>query len=521
MKGSRWLGLVLVTLFGAAAACSSGGAGKTAQPPRSPQNPPDTRAAIPRPKPPVPESKFPPPQQSEEEERRGANPPSEPAKLAVDPSVFLDGAPFPERLVYDPKFPEASRTLYVSAEPGPEGDGSASRPWRDLQASFCRLGPGDRLVLLAGIYEGSFSIGETCRDGTAQSPIQVWAHHSFLKPSGGRDVLTLERAHWQFWELQIALLDSRAAGFVVRGAGAHDAALDQSHIYEGQGPAVRIEAGSARVTLSNCHIHQSGGVRVEKGAREVRILSNHIHHNFATAVTVSGEKVEIAGNRLHNDKGRGLVLGGCSGVRVSSNKFSNYRPVRESEGEAAVIGPGCSDVVFEKNTFIEASVGLRVDGGEKILVLRNFLENRLTPESTGLLIDGGRDVLLVNNLLDHYAEAIRVAGRPPGTDRISIANNLVLEPALAFSLDSRESAQVFEANVFSSAGGSARARIGADTMDLGKALRGMPGSRLLRKIEILDHDLARITGFVPVDAGRPIPGVTFRGAAPDIGVAEK
>jgi hypothetical protein len=177
--------------------------------------------------------------------------------------------------------------------------------------------------------------------------------------------------------------------------------------------------------------------------------------------------------------------------------------------------------VFEKNSFIEASVGLRVVGGEKVRILRNFLENRLTAESTGLTVEGGRDVLLANNVLDHYAEAIRIAGRPPGTERISVANNLVLEPALAFSLDSRESAPVFEANIFSSAGGSARARIGADTMDLDRALRGMPGSRLLRKIEILDHDLARITGFVPVDAGRPIPGVTFRGAAPDIGVAEK
>jgi hypothetical protein len=516
----RWAAVFAVV---AAASCS-GGAPKPEEPPKAPpQNPPDTRAAIPRPKPPVPESKFPPPQQSEEEERRRANPPSEPAKLAVDPSVFLDGQPFPEKHLYDPKVPDARRTFYVTAEAGPEGDGSAARPWRSLQPSLCRLQPGDRLVLLAGIYDGSFSVGGSCRDGTAEAPIQVWAHHSFLKPVGDAPVLTVEKAHWQFWEMQIALLSSHAPGFVTSGSGAHDLALDQSHLFEGRGSAVVVGPGSERVTLSNCHIHQSAGVRVEAGARNITIISNHIHHNFGTSLTVSGENVEIIGNRFHNDHGHALDLLRCRGVSLLHNKISNYRPDGEGfAGDAVVAGAGCVGIRLEQNTVIEATVGLRVAGAEEVVLLRNFFENRLSDDATAVVVEAGRDVRLYNNVIDHYAQAFALPGRPPALTGLSIANNLVLEPSrAAFVWSSPEAAAYFDDNVFSRSTGALRARIAGEEMDLSAALKRMPRSRRLSTAAIVERDLARISGFSPVDAGRALEGISFKGSAPDIGLAEK
>src|SRR6185295_2054093 len=290
-----------------------------------------------------------------EAEDRESNRPNEPDLLHTESAVFLNGEPFPEKRVYDPNFPEAVRVRYVSPGAGSSivEDGSLERPWRDLQRALCGLEPGDRLVLAAEVYTGSFRVGEGCRSGTAGKPIQVFGRHAFLKAGGPGAVLTVERAHWQFWEMQIALLDSESAGFVTSGPEAHDIALDQSHIYEGKGPAVRLAAGTAAITLSNCHIHQSTGVRIEAGTRGVTLVSNHIHHNRAAAVTVGGGEgeppadVTLDGNRLHNNRGPGLDLVRCAGVSAARNRLSNYRPGEDGEnggGEAIVVRSGCRRV---------------------------------------------------------------------------------------------------------------------------------------------------------------------------------
>ena len=262
----------------------------TPTPSRDSDNPEDVRARMPlRPTPFQHETKFPPPQQSAEEEERKSNRPAEPDLLHGEPAVLLNGQPFPARNPYDPKFPEARRMRYVSADAKSSGDGTSEHPWNDLQDALCRLEPGDRLLIASGIYAGSFRIAGKCRSGTAEAPIQVFARHAFLKAAeGGGDVLTIERAHWQLWEVQLALLDSDAAGLVTAGPEAHDIAVDQSHIYEGEGPAVVVRAGSDRITISNCHIHQSKGVRIETGTSRVTLRNNHIHHNRAASVTVGG-----------------------------------------------------------------------------------------------------------------------------------------------------------------------------------------------------------------------------------------
>src|SRR5262249_8230228 len=217
---------------------------------------------------------------------------------------------------------------YVSADATSAGDGSAEHPWSNLQDALCRLEPGDRLLIASGIYAGSFRIGTGCQSGTAEAPIQVFARHAFLKAApGGGDVLTIERAHLQLWAGQLDLLDADVAGLVISGADAHDTEVAQSHIYEGEGPAVVVKAGSDRVTISNCHIHQSKGVRIESGARHVTLRNDHIHHNRAASVTIGGgnaaapaSDIVLEGDRIHNDHGPGLDLGRCGRVTVSGGR---------------------------------------------------------------------------------------------------------------------------------------------------------------------------------------------------------
>ena len=506
--------------------------------PRASENPPDVPARQPfRPTPPQPESKFPPPQQSRAEEERESNQPGEPDLLHGEPGVFLDGEPFPPRQAYQPKFPEARRLRYVAADASAPGDGTFEHPWKDLQDALCRLEPGDRLLLSAGIYSGSFRISGACRDGTAEAPIQVYSRHAFLKAAGPGDVLTVERAHWQFWEVQIALLDSPSAGFVTGGPRAHHIAIDQSHIYEGKGPAVRLAAGSEDVVLSNCHIHQSMGVRIERGAARITLVNNHIHHNRSASVTVGApapeaslqpaaavRDVSIVGNRIHNDRGAALQLSQCEDVKISRNRFSNYRPDEGRGGIAVVISEGCRDIRVESNSILEATVGLGVGSAasarraapSRILIERNYLENRLTSDSTALHIESGRDVRFSNNVVDHYAQAFRVEN---GVEAVVVANNLVLAPQAGFFLPAAGIA-LFDFNVFGALA-LPEARIGGAVVGAESWRTRMPHSHLLPGLDLKDRDLGRIVGFATVDVGKPLDGVAFKGAAPDIGVAER
>ena len=49
----------------------------------------------------------------------------------------------------------------------------------------------------------------------------------------------------------------------------------------------------------------------------------------------------------------------------------------------------------------------------------------------------------------------------------------------------------------------------------------MPHTRILASVEISGGDLGKLVGFSPVDQGKAMPGLTYKGAAPDIGVAER
>ena len=544
MKSLRRLGgLALAALLAACTTRPASGPAAapaprpTATPGRASDNPEDVRARMPlRPTPFQPESKFPPPQQSAEEEERKSNRPGEPDLLHGEPAILLDGEPFPERKPYDPKFPEARRMRYVAADAAGTGDGSAEHPWKDLQDALCRLEAGDRLVVASGIYAGSFRVAGTCRSGTAEAPIQIFARHAFLKAAeGGGDVLTIERAHWQLWEVQIALLDSESAGFVTLGSGAHDIAVDQSHIYEGQGPAVSLRAGSSGITLSNCHIHQSTGVRIEAGVSRVTLLNNHIHHNRAASVTVGGggagapaREISIVGNRIHNDHGPALDLSRCDGVSVSRNRFSNYRPDPEegATGEAIVVRSDCRDVTVDHNTVLEASLAVRIgaasdpgNASERISFYRNYFQNQLTAESTAVSIERARQVRFANNVIDRYAEPFRIAAS--GAEAISIANNLILRPTIAFRLPSPKAAAFFDYNVFG-AEPSLPADIGAGpVVAAGWMTTHMPHSRVIAGAGMADGDLGKIVGFSPADAGKALEGISFEGSAPDIGVAER
>ncbi len=454
---------------------------------------------------------------------------SEAEKLRVDPTISLEGKPFPEIEESPARFAEPRRVFYVSADAKVEGDGSETRPWKELQAALCRLEPGDRLVLLPGLYSGAVRIGESCKPGRADAPIQVFGEEAFFHAAEGAFALTVSRPFWHFYHMQMVLDRPGAKGFAVLGEDAHDIVFDRGHVYEGAGVAILLGSGSARVSISNSHVHQSGGIRIEAGARDVELHHNKIHHNLDAALRIVpgnagkiAQNLTFARNKFHNDTGPALDLSRCRGVRVEGNKIYNYRPGPGSRGEAVVLGPGAEDIVITGSYFAEATVGVRVNGAAKILLLRNYFENMLSERSTALEIAAGRGIDVFGNTIDRYAVGIRVEGRPPGVEGVRFANNIVLDTsALAFDLEDSAAAAYFGHNAFGGPTGTVRGRVGAKTFDIGGGDEAGPGSRAAAAVRLSGRDLANVEGLAVRDAGKVFDGVTFSGPAPDIGVAER
>jgi parallel beta helix pectate lyase-like protein len=458
-------------------------------------------------------------------------------RLRADPLILLDGAHFPDLVEMKTRFGPALRTFYASADVPAEGDGSETKPWKDVQKALCRLKPGDRLVLEPGVYPGRFVIGEGCADGSAGAPIQVFGQEAFLH--GGSEkapLITMTRAHWQLWDLELVLGENASAGVLVTGPSAHDVLLDDLHAYEGPGSAIRIEGGSSRVTVANGHIHQTAGIVVTGPARDVTITRNKIHHNFGTSVTLKGaprasiENVTVSLNKLHNDKGRALDLSGVRGVRANMNKIYNYRPAGSSPGEAIRVGPDARDVIIENSFVAEATVGVRIGEAGKpppmnVVVRRNYLENRLTHDSVAFDIAAGHGVGVFNNTIDRYAEAFRGPTVSGAGERLAIANNLILDPSsVALRFPRAEALSVLDYNVFSRPDGKVRAQIGEILADLEahRAAGRMAHSRVEKHVELTDRDLAKLVPASPfADTGKAFGAITFKGRAPDIGVAEK
>jgi len=249
------------------------------------------------------------------------------------------------------------------------------------------------------------------------------------------------------------------------------------------------------------------------------VIGSHIHHNKGDSLRVAGSEVEIVGSRFHNDRGRGLVLEGCRGVRVRDSRFSNYRPGEGRRGEAVVMD-GCSDVLFEGNAVLEATEGVAVRGGERIDIFRNLFENRLTEEAVAFRVGGGRQVRFANNVVERYACLVRSEGSSRETE-VLVANSLFLEPGgLALEVSDPSSVR-FTHDVFGAGAGPVRGRLGAATLDLSALVGRMEVCRIVPDAALEGRDLGRIKGFSPVDAGLRLPGLAFRGEAPDVGLAER
>jgi hypothetical protein len=479
--------------------------------------------------------------------RTAAGPSEGPPPPRIAQAVLLNGRPFPERPAFPREPPPPSRTFYVSAKAGSEGDGSRERPWKDLAAALRALSPGDRLRVAGGDYRGPIRVDEGCRAGTLEAPIQVIFENASFKESEGLPVWTVARPHWRFEGFAADLGEEPGPGFAAQGAEARGIVLDAALISGGAGAAVRIGAGAASVTIANSTFQPGGrgpspagalAIAVESGSKSVRLVGNLVLDRpsggvrIGPAAGLAEASDDISGvNTISGSRAPAILVTGGSGIRISANTVVSNREGLEGRG---IVVQGGSAVRIERNHVVDASVGVQVGWEEPrgtghsrptdVLVSRNYLERRAAAETAGVDIEAGHDVRVANNVLDDVSDAFLLFGAPPMTEGVVIANNLVLGvTGLAFRADSLRCAALFDGNVFSPRGPTISVEIGGKSLDLGRFLAGgaMPRSRLLPGVRIVHQDLGRIEGVRTRDAGLLVEGVLFDGTAPDLGVAER
>ena len=462
-------------------------------------------------------------------------------------AVLLNGKPFPPVTRFTARVPEPVRVVFVSASVVEKnGDGTSQHPWNDLQAALAALSPGDRLRVLPGVYTGAFAIDERCKDGSAQRPIQVFFDgKASLAPRGDGAALTIRKAHWHLSGLFVELGQTPNVGVSLEGLGAHEVTLDGARISSGAGPSIRIGAETARITVANSRIAKSRleqaspdavGIVVEAGAQDVLITNNQLHENPGGSLRVRAPAgggrpaggLRVLANAIHDDATAAIDVAAGVSVRISKNT------IFDAPGSTGTVGIALGRVekatvdwnsVFDCETAV--SVG-RASPGEPPLqaadvsIDHNDLEQSL-PEGTAVRVESANGVRLAHNVVDGPADAFLILGAPPRTRGVTVANNLVLRVSgLAFALDDRKSAELFDYNLFSPAGASVDARLGDRRLPLTKLLKegAMPHTKVVSDVRILNHDLARIAGAQTVGEGTPLKGFAYKGA-PDIGVEER
>jgi hypothetical protein len=236
-------------------------------------------------------------------------------------------------------------------------------------------------------------------------------------------------------------------------------------------------------------------------------------------------------NKVHDDHGSAIDVSAVRGARIATNKIYNYRPGGQYAGAAISVGGDVFKVAVEENHIAEATIGIQVGVGtdnddqriQHVFIHRNYMENRLTTDSTGIVAEAGRGIHIFNNIVDHYGTGLRLRGGRNQRAGTAVANNVFLEPTLAFDAVQIADMRVFDHNIFSVSTGIAAGQVGSEKKELAGLIADgtMPNTKLVKGADLVNRDLANIAGLTLVDAGSVQEAVSQKGSAPDIGVAEK
>ena len=386
-----------------------------------------------------------------------------------------------------------------------------------------------------GTYEGF----ELSRSTTAGRPITVAALSAgtvTLTPAGGGSTIELT---------EVAAVN--LINLVVEGPdGAERSAIRLDHstdvtiegcTVEGARGGVGIEVRySANVTIrGNDILHNAIGVRLfgegdPASVRDVLIEDNRIHDNDSMVIDdsapdndygangivwhkVTGSTMAVAnqvwGNRAsshdYGTDGGAFEIWGSSNIEIVDNVAWDNDNVMETGSD----GPQCENISFRRNVAYAVNFGV------------------------GLILRCARDSLIANNVFDGLRSyAFELSDRSSGTsfarsiDGLRIVDNIVTGSLVYSIRNDLPSSVVLDYNLLPRGRTVARFPRGVSSgtiLDFRRAT-GQEQHSIVgdpRFVDPASHDYRIRPGSPAIDRGSPaIPGASFLGAAPDIGVYE-
>jgi hypothetical protein len=263
--------------------------------PTASPTPKPTPTPVPTPMPtPVPVAATPPP------------PAATPAPQAPAPATPAPQPPPPA--AGGPMVP-GGRVLYLSPNGSDSGSGSASSPWRSLEAASSKLKPGDTLYLRGGTYGGEQMYWTTA--GTAAKPIWVKAFPGeavTFDGNGTRQFIWFrDGASYVFLDgFRVTDYAPSGTGVIIFTDGAHDIVLNaltmsghyapdnNDHLVYPAAPNVR------NITVRNSVLDGAEGGCVHlyhsPGPQAVKVHNNQIRNCTWGVIADSGSTVDVYNN---------------------------------------------------------------------------------------------------------------------------------------------------------------------------------------------------------------------------------
>jgi hypothetical protein len=158
-----------------------------------------------------------------------------------------------------------------------------------------------------------------------------------------------------------------------------------------------------------------------------------------------------------------------------------------------------------------------------ILVERNFIQNPLTPGRFGIHIDQATGVRLYHNAVYRTRKALHILDLPPKTAGLRVLNNLFLEASeLGFRASAMSVFERFDFNGFGLGGTGVQCELGETKQSVASLIEEgqITNSLAVGTAGFDSGDLAIPNGIQVVDKGTPIPGFSYEGTAPDLGIFE-
>jgi len=305
--------------------------------------------------------------------------------------------PFDVGVTYD-------RTLHVSPNGSPGGDGSAEAPLDSIRTAVRLARPGTRILVQSGTYSGSTTL--TGLRGEPGRPIAIVAAGEVVLDAAGASIVLAGS------DLRYVVIE----GFTLRGAAVHGINIDDGGSYDtptehlvlrgltiagagsgGNNDCIKL-SGVDRFFVLDSEVWgcNRGEIIDMVGCHEGFIAGNYFHEPVASGVQAKGGSADILihANVFADIPGRAVNAGGSTGLEFFRPLEAPYEAARirvlgnvfvrnGATSGASMAYVGCDGCVFAHNTVVEPRTWVA----------------RILQETTGERFVPSRNGLFVNNLV--------------------------------------------------------------------------------------------------------------------------